>query len=197
VVEVIEHGEGTEVGRMGVIAMPDTPNTDSPPSRLPLSALLSQVLIAFTSEFDLELRVNARIIRSDESPPSLAEWSNVLRLLDDRGVDERRLPALSGISKPVTHILVACLERHGWVTVEPDPADKRAKIVRKTARARRLDKSWRPSLDDVEKQWAERFGTDEIERLRKLLEAIASRLGRELPHYPMALPHRGGTPTGL
>ena len=165
--------------------------------RLPLSALLSQALIAYTFEFDRELDSVRDSGGGHGAAPSLAMWSNVLRFVSDDGVDKRRLPALSGISKPAIHILVACLERHGWVTVDDDPNDKRAKIVHLTARSRKLRDVWKRLLVDVEKRWEERFGENEIANLREALEGVTRQLDTELAHYPVALPNRGGTPTGL
>ncbi len=166
-------------------------------SRLPLSALLSQVLIAFTIELDREVNLTRTTASVGTTAPSLAMWSNVLRFVGEQGVDKRRLPALSGVSKSVIHTMVACLERHGWVVVEPGPSDNRAKIIRLTARSRKLRKVWQPLLADVEMHWEKRFGKDEIEKLRESLEAVVGQLDNELPHYPMAMPNRGGTPTGL
>lgn len=165
--------------------------------RLPLAALLSQVLIAYTFEYDRELDALRESACAGDSAPSLAMWSNVLRFVGDDGVDERRLPALSGIAKPAIHSMVACLERHGWVTVESDADDKRAAMVRLTPRGRQLAKVWQSLLDDVEERWAQRFGQDEIAALRGALEAVTGRLDAALPHYPVVLPNRGGTPTGL
>jgi len=168
----------------------------APVSSRPLSALLSQVLIAFTLELDRELDLRRNAARATTPAPSLAMWSNVLRFVGEQGVDERRLPALSGISKSAIHSMVACLARHGWVVVEPDPSDNRAKIVRLTARGRKLRNVWRPLLAGVEKRWQQRFGKNEIAKLRESLEAVAGELDSALPHYPMATPNRGGTPTG-
>jgi DNA-binding MarR family transcriptional regulator len=152
--------------------------------RLPLSALLSQVLISFTLEDERH------------SPVSVAMWSNVLRLLDEEGVDKRRLPALSGVSKQAIHMLVGCLERQGHVVIEPDPADSRAELVCLTPRGRRCEEAFAPLLDGVEARWQERYGKDEMLKLREALEALVSDLDVELPHYPIVMPHRGGHPTG-
>lgn len=160
-----------------------------------LSALLSQALIAFTIEFDAELN-QARRANASAFVPSLAMWSNVLRFAGKDGVEERRLPALSGVSKPAIHSMVACLARHGWVTVEADRFDARKKIVRLTPRCAKLAIRVPMVLDGIEQRWARRFGKRAIENLRRSLESIAADSNAELPHYPMAISHRGGTPTG-
>lgn len=166
------------------------------PKPLSLSALLSRVLIAYTLDFDRELDARRRTTSSKEPAPSLAMWSNVLRFVGEDGVEERRLPSLSGVSKPVTHSMVACLTRHGWVTVESSDANKRANIIRFTERGSELARVWESAASDVERHWAERYGAQTVDALRLALANIASQLDDALPQYPMAIAHRGGTPTG-
>lgn len=70
------------------------------------------------------------------------------------------------------------LERHGYLERVPDPSDGRAKIIRLTDRGRRAYAIGRRLVDEIEHQWAERFGEDRVEALRDALEAItAERLG--------------------
>lgn len=163
---------------------------------LPLSALLSQVLIAYTAEFDREMDLARKAIGTREPAPSLALWANVLRFVGKDGVDQRRLAALSGVSKPVVKSMVACLERHGWITVDPDASDKRATILHLTRRGLALRKAWGSIVASTEEEWEKRFGKDVSDALRCSLETIAQQLNGELPHYPMAMAHRGGSPTG-
>lgn len=155
---------------------------------LSLSALLSRALIVFTKEFDGKLGAGPA--------PSLAMWSNVLRFVGDEGIDQRELPRLSGVSKPVVQSLVACLERHGWITIGADAQDPRVRIIRLTPRGRRLSTTWEHAVADVENDWRSRFGKEQLERLRHALEAISEQIDPSVPHYPMAVAHRGGTPTG-
>jgi DNA-binding MarR family transcriptional regulator len=70
------------------------------------------------------------------------------------------------------------LERRGYVERVPDPSDGRAKIIRLTARGRQAHAIGRGLIDEVEREWAERFGEERIAALREALEAItAERLG--------------------
>ena len=163
---------------------------------LPLSALLSQVLIAYTEQFDREMDLARKAIDAREPAPSLALWANVLRFVGEDGVNQRQLAALSGVSKPVVKSMVACLERHGWIAVDPDASDKRATIVHLSRRGAALRKTWESIVARTEEEWEKRFGKDASDALRRSLETIVQQLDTELPHYPMAMAHRGGTPTG-
>jgi len=175
---------------------------------LELSALLSQVLLAFTLDFERESRI------------SLPISANTLRVLDDTGVRIRDLPALTGVSKEANAMAVGFLARHGCVVVEPDPSASRGKRVRLTVKGRRAQDKYRRILGATEEQWGSRFGEDRIARLRWSLERLVGeelnatqsplfsglepypdgwrasvRRPDMLPHYPMVL-HRGGYPDG-
>jgi DNA-binding MarR family transcriptional regulator len=159
---------------------------------LPLSALLSQVLIAFTIEFDNEFEHElphtttwGPAAHSGRGPwlVSMAMWANFMRFLDADGrplhelQDQVRLTNLPG------------LERWRYVDVEPDPADERPKpprrdwIVRPTRAGRRAQQLWRPLAATIETRWQERFGSAEIDRLRSVLLTLTEEFDVELPSY--------------
>jgi DNA-binding MarR family transcriptional regulator len=70
------------------------------------------------------------------------------------------------------------LEQRGYVERVPDPDDGRAKIIRLTARGREAQAIGRSLIDEVEREWAERYGEERVAALREALEAItAERLG--------------------
>jgi DNA-binding MarR family transcriptional regulator len=70
------------------------------------------------------------------------------------------------------------LEHLGYLERAPDPSDGRAKIIRLTARGREAYAIGRQLIDEVERDWAERYGDERVAALRDALEAItAERLG--------------------
>ena len=123
-------------------------------------------------------------------------YSNVMRFLSEEGLPARQLPKLSGISKPVVSIMVNVLERYSQVVISPDSTDSRTKLVRLTQSGWQNRNTYQQRLADVEQYWKTQFGEDTINHLRASLEAIVGQFDSELPYYPMALSHRGGTPTG-
>ena len=68
--------------------------------------------------------------------------------------------------------LVAHLERHGYVERVPDPADRRAKLVRPTARGRELYATAREVILEIEREWTARLGGAKMRQLRELLQAL-------------------------
>jgi len=129
---------------------------------LPLPALLAQLLLAFTIEFNRE------------SPAPLILCANTLRVLSEQPIPVADLPRLTGGSPETCGI--------GWqlkpyVNVEPDRSARRGKVVSLTPRGLEIQRSYRDLVSEIEKRWAARFGNDKFRRLRdSLLELFRDRL---------------------
>jgi methyltransferase (TIGR00027 family) len=187
---------------------PALPPRPEPPdvATLPLSALLSRVLLAFALEYEAE------------SATSLAVGANLLRVLRADGTRLRDLPPQTGISKEAMAWAIGVLLRARLAVEEPDPAANRGQVARLTPAGLRAQHLYRERLGTVEERWTQRFGSDTISALRQPLKALATaaegqpplfqalepypdnwrasvRPPRTLPHYPMVL-HRGGYPDG-
>jgi DNA-binding MarR family transcriptional regulator len=164
-------------------------SADSPP----LSTLLSQLLIAFTIEFDNEFeqqmphRTTSFASATDRGPwlGSMVLWANLLRLVPEGGitVGELRRQARTEM------IQLQGMERWGHIIVTPNPGDSRPKpperdrLVHLTVNGRKAQEVWRPLAGVVEERWRQRFGENEIGALRKSLSAILSRIDLALPEY--------------
>jgi DNA-binding MarR family transcriptional regulator len=72
--------------------------------------------------------------------------------------------------------LVAHLEQHGYVERIPDPADRRAKLVRATARGSEVYATAREAIADIEREWTARLGATKMRELRELLEELNERV---------------------
>ena len=157
----------------------------------PLPALLSQALVAFTIEFDNESEHQIRH-RTTRGPATGARgpwlvsqtmWANFMQFVPPGGVRLRDVTALAAITN------LGGLERWGYVTVRPDPADDRAKpprldwVVRPTAAGQQAQHIWRPLTAEIERRWRDRFGADQLAALTRELRAVADRTGLVLPPY--------------
>jgi len=186
-------------------ALPPAGHVD--PAGLPLSALLSRVLLSFALEYEREAGL------------SLAISANVLRVLGPGGTRLRDLPPLTGTSKEAVSWALGILIRGHWAAEEPDPAASRGKIVRLTPGGLDAQRLYHQFLGTIEQRWHERFTGRAIGALRASLAALATAPDGEpppllaglepypdnwraavprpatLPHYPMVL-HRGGYPDG-
>jgi DNA-binding MarR family transcriptional regulator len=174
---------------------------------IPLSALLSRVLLAFAVEFERQ------------SLLSLAICANLLRVLTETGTRTRDLPLLSGVSKESIAMGMGILRKSGLALEEKDPSGSPWKIVRLTPKGVAERQAGLRRIAEIETRWQSRFGAEPIRRLRESLEELAAdgtaahsplfeglepypdgwraavRKPSTLPHYPMVL-HRGGYPDG-
>ncbi len=146
----------------------------------PLPTLLSQVLVAFTIEFDNEFehRMPHRTSNHGATTPggpllvSLAMWANCTRLLPPEGLTVGQLQVLTRASTNLDG-----MRRWGYVTIDS------ASVIRPTAAGLRAREVWRPLPDVIERRWRERFGEGEVDRLRENLLVIDGQLSATLPDF--------------
>ncbi len=70
--------------------------------------------------------------------------------------------------------VVSDLEKLGYAERVPDPSDGRAKIIRLTERGHVARAVGMELINELEQEWAERFGADRVAALRDALEAITA-----------------------
>ena len=170
-------------------------------SRLPLSALLSRALLAYTLEFERESAV------------ALPLAANVVRVLDESGVPMSEVPQRGGISKEAVAMAMTALKKGGYVVVEE-------KTVRLTTRGREAQERAQRLHAEVGRgrrpsPAAPRSARRHPRRPELLAVGLRPHAGGwrgtrpylaqteamlddptgVLPHYPMVLP-RGGWPDG-
>lgn len=97
---------------------------------------------------------------------------NVFQFLDDGGTRVSRLARRAHMTKQAMAQLVAHLEEHGYVERVPDPADRRAKLVRTTARGRAVFAVARELVEEMEARLDERLGQAKVQQLRTLLREL-------------------------
>ena len=105
-------------------------------------------------------------------PAVRAPHGNVFQYLDDGGTRVTELAQRAQITKQSMAELVAHLERHGYVERVPDPADRRAKLVRVTPRGREVYAVAREFVAETEREWTRLLGESKMRTLRALLEEL-------------------------
>ncbi len=166
-------------------------------ARLPLSALLSQALVAFTIEFDneAERQIQHSTTRHGRTPGgvwlvSMVMWLNCLRYV---GADPVAAGEIARLARTNTNL--AGLQRWGHLTAESAGRQLTSKardtdlLVRATTKGLRAQEVWRPLTDVIEQRWADRFGTAELTELRSRLASMAAGLGGDLPDCLPILGH--------
>lgn len=168
----------------------------------PLSSVISQVLVAYSVEFDNEFELQMDRRGFPGSRLSLVIWARLIRFIPEDGitVDELRAQSSRAIAQ-VKHEL-GCLERWGFIGLHDQLTAEGASMSshrpavgrerRKgwgSGRAIRGDwtacltgkgltawKVWPPLFAEIDGRWEARFGKQHIGRIRQLLEALGQQV---------------------
>ncbi|HYB30018.1 MAG TPA: MarR family winged helix-turn-helix transcriptional regulator [Solirubrobacteraceae bacterium] len=135
--------------------------------RHPLIRLLDVGLGAFIAE--LERRV-AETPYTDVRITHGCVFGNI----DPEGTRLTDLAERAFMTKQSVGEVVSDLEQRGYAERVPDPSDGRAKIIRLTERGQAARELGRELIDEIEQEWAERFGAERVAALREALEAITA-----------------------
>jgi len=134
---------------------------------IPLAGLLEAVEEAFYGEFRAELEATPY---TDIRPTH----GCVFRFIPEDGLRPTDLAALAGMTKQSIGEITDDLAARGYVERIPDPADRRAKLIRLTAKGRKAQRTGTELIRRVEERWAERYGEKRMAGLREALEKIAA-----------------------
>ena len=94
----------------------------------------------------------------------------VLAYLDVEGTRPGELARLAGRNKQTMGAIIDELERLGYVRREPDPADRRAKLIVPTERGRRLMEVSDGLVAKIEQDLADALGADVYRAFRAALD---------------------------
>jgi DNA-binding MarR family transcriptional regulator len=100
-----------------------------------------------------------------------------LRLLSLTPADGIRPTELAGrmsMTKQSLGEFVATMQSAGFLQVDPDPTDRRARIVRPTEKGLRTQERIIEILAEIEQEWAQRFGVRNWENFRRVLVELAA-----------------------
>jgi DNA-binding MarR family transcriptional regulator len=185
--------------------------------QLPLTALLSKVLLALALDFDDHSDLSLDIYTSTVGS-RLPVCANVLRLIGDDGVAVVKIPELSGVAKMAIDNWVGSLGKHGYLKVATESDGRPRRVARLTAKGVRARDAYLQWTDTLERRWPDARSSAAVRRLRRAAEQIAGDPGpgsllwkgmepypdgwrsqvpprQALPHFP-AVSHRGGFPDG-
>jgi len=165
---------------------------------MPLPALLSHALVAFTIEFDneFEQQMPHRTTRGPAAGSrrgpwlvSMAMWTNFMRFIEPDGTPKRDVDALARITN------LPGLQRWSYVELEEDPATEadgavrrartlhRDAMVRPTSGGLYAQRIWQQLSGVIEQRWNARFGADCVAELRASLRSVIDQLDVALPDY--------------
>jgi DNA-binding MarR family transcriptional regulator len=141
-------------------------------TRHPLIRLLENGFDAFAEE------MTRRVAQTEYSDIRITHGCVFGNIDADTGSRLTDLADRANMTKQSVGEVATELERRGYLERVPDPADGRAKIIRLTERGRDAQALGLKIIDEIEQEWAERYGLERVAALRDALEAItAERLG--------------------
>ncbi len=143
-------------------------SNDHDTSRLhPMIRLLGSAFDAFSDELE------RRLAETPYSDIRIAHGC-VFGNIDPEGTRLTDLADRARMTKQSVGEVTSDLEQRGYLERVPDPSDGRAKIIRLTERGRDAQALGRELIDEIEQEWAERFGADRVAALREALKAITA-----------------------
>jgi DNA-binding MarR family transcriptional regulator len=161
-----------------VVRVPVDRRDDWDEGRRSIGGLLAVALRTLTAEHHRRLDAAGY--------PDLRPGSgNVFEHIGADGSTVAAMAERAGISPQAMVQIVDALQACGYVERVPDPTDRRAKIVRLTARGQTADRTARENLRAIEAEWADRLGEDRFRQLRaSLADLVAALDDRSRPERP-------------
>jgi len=153
------------------------------PIHIPLTALLDLAFEAMLAEFRSE-------IEQSEFDDLRITHGCVFRYVRGTGMRLTEIAERANVTKQSAGEIVDDLVELGYVERVPDPADRRAKLVRLTGRGEKAQEFGFRAFAAIEERWADRFGAERIASLRKTLEEVVA---TEASH---AVPETAGAGAG-
>jgi DNA-binding MarR family transcriptional regulator len=134
---------------------------------------LNAALLMYISFRHAEGRIHdvVRAAGYDDFTPAMARIGAQIAEEGSRVTD---LAERAGITKQSASVLVEQLERAGYVSRSPDPADARARLVMLAERGRGVQRVARREERAIEREWTRHLGADRMKTLRSALSELRS-----------------------
>jgi DNA-binding MarR family transcriptional regulator len=101
----------------------------------------------------------------------------VIRALSEQDRTLTELSELLGVTKQAAIKVVDEMEERGYVERRPDPADRRAKVIRLTDKGRRVRRTALRASSRLESELVEDLGDDDVQAMRRVLSRLLERHG--------------------
>jgi DNA-binding MarR family transcriptional regulator len=143
-------------------------NSDEPANQLNLAQLLRIPFQSLVAELHRRL---AEVGYPDIRPAHSVVFAHV-------GTEGMRLSELAErtqLTKQLINYLVGAIEECGYVERVPDPSDGRARLVRLTERGRIAGEQAGAIIQEIEAEWVDAIGANDMRELRRILETLVRR----------------------
>ena len=114
----------------------------------------------------------------EQGYPITASQARVFQRIGPHGSRLVDLAAATSLTKQSVGFLVDQLETAGYVTREPDARDARARLVKITPTGRTLVEEGARIGAEVEREWADLLGADDLAQMRRALARLSEHTDR-------------------
>ena len=128
-------------------------------------------VLLFVANRSLEQRAYDAVVASGATDITLAQARVAMRIGPD-GTRVSELAAQARVTKQTAGFLVEQLEAAGYVERVPDPVDGRARLVRLTARARRVVPIADGEVQQALAEWTAHVGDERMQQLYDVLHDL-------------------------
>lgn len=125
-------------------------------------------ILLFVAYRALEQRAHDALVAADITDITLAQ-ARIAARIGPHGTRVSELAEQARVTKQSAAFLIEQLEATGYVERVPDPADRRARLVRLTARANRVVTAANTEIERVLAEWAEHVGADRLRQVHDTL----------------------------
>jgi DNA-binding MarR family transcriptional regulator len=125
-------------------------------------------ILLFVSYRALEQRAHDALVAADITDITLAQ-ARIAARIGPHGTRVSEMAEQARVTKQSAGFLVEQLEATGYVERVPDPADRRARLVRLTARADRVVAVANAEVERVLAEWSEHVGADRLQQVYETL----------------------------
>ena len=146
------------------------PELQAPPMEINTGTLLLRVYRGFERHL-------IGVLQERGHPGFRARYGGVMANIDAGGTRLSALAERAGITKPSMVELVDELESKGYVRREPDPDDRRAKLIVPTEVGMGVISLAREAIEDLERRFREVLGTERYDAVRSALAELQGELG--------------------
>jgi len=139
-------------------------------------------LILLVNRADRALQADMVRFAHERGYPQVKNAHNaVFGALGGSGARATDLATRAGITRQSMGEVVRDLVELGFVTMEPDPLDRRAKLVKYTPAGVELTNGGFQHILDLEETFASEFGAERYEQVRAVLAGVVQLLEPDLP----------------
>ena len=125
-------------------------------------------ILLFVAYRALEQRAHEAVLEAGITDITLAQ-ARIAARIGPHGTRVSDLADQARVTKQSAGFLVDQLAAAGYVERVPDPADRRARLVRLTARAQRVVKTANAEVERVLAEWADHVGAERLQEMHMTL----------------------------